>query len=342
MKTNEFDYTLPAELIANTAATPRDSSRLLVLGRENGTVSHRHFFNLPDFLIPGDVLVLNNSKVLPARLLGNRPGKRDICEILLLCDKGQNVWECLVKPGKKMKHGSIVEFGGGELVATVCEVRESGSRLVEFSPKNGDLMGCFYRFGKMPLPPYIKNSKSDDDRYQTVYAKSLGSAAAPTAGLHFTQELLDKIEKMGVIIAEVTLHVGIGTFRSVETDTIEEHKMHSEHFEVNETSADIINLAMREGRRIIAVGTTSARTLEGMFLQMGSIKSAVSQTDIYIIPGFKFFVIDGLVTNFHLPKSTLLMLVSAFAEKKAIDNAYKIAIQERYRFYSFGDAMLII
>ncbi len=339
MKTKDFDYHLPSELIANTAAEPRDSSRLLVLDRDKKELHDRFFGDVIDYLDKGDLLVLNNSKVLPARLLGNFKTGGEF-EMLLLNDRGDDVWECMVRPGRKLRLGAKADFGG-ELFAEVCEVLSDGNRLVKFS-STADVMEMFYRYGRMPLPPYIKDSKSEEGRYQTVYAKSLGSSAAPTAGLHFTTELLNRIKEKGVEIAQVTLHVGVGTFKPVDVERIEDHVMHSEWYEVDDSTARQINKIKARGGRVVAVGTTAARTMEGLFAQRGEMIAHTGTTDIFITPGYKFNVVDALITNFHLPQSTLLMLVSAFADKEFIDRAYRHAIEERYRFYSFGDAMIIL
>ncbi len=341
MKTKDFFYKLPEELIADTAAEPRDSSRLMVLNRQNEGLEHRSFRDITEYLNKGDLLVINNSKVLPARLLG-RFNTGSEFEILLLKDNGNANWECMVRPGKKLRTGAKVEYGNGELLAEIVDTLEGGNRIVHFTAKSGSLMDCFYRYGKLPLPPYIKNSKSKDDRYQTVYAKHLGSAAAPTAGLHFTDDLLKSVKQKGVKIAEVTLHVGVGTFKPVEAERIEDHLMHSEWYEIDQKAAELINNTKAEGKRVIAVGTTAARTMEGMYKKYGCIKQGSDNTDIFITPGYSFNVVDSLITNFHLPQSTLLMLVSALAGKEFIDKAYETAINQRYRFYSFGDAMLII
>ncbi len=341
MKTKDFFYELPQELIANTAVEPRDSSRLMVLNRKDKTIIHKQFKDIIDYLREDDLLVINNSKVLPARLIGTFPTGSEF-EILLLKECSHNLWECMVRPGKKLRIGASVAFGNGELTAKVVETLDGGNRIVEFNSGKQELMQMFYKFGKLPFPPYIKNSKSKEERYQTVYAKHLGSAAAPTAGLHFTDDLLEKIKSKGVSVAQVTLHVGAGTFKPVEAESIADHKMHSEWYEIDATAADLINNTRQRGGRIVSVGTTAARTLEGMFKKYGSIKAGSDNTDIFITPGYEFKVVDCLITNFHLPKSTLLMLVSALAGKEYIDKAYSLAIQEKYRFYSFGDAMIIV
>lgn len=340
MKRTDFDFELPEELIAQTPIAQRDHSRLLHLDKVSGEIEHRHFYDLPDYLKAGDCLVLNNSRVLPARLIGTRPGGGSV-ELVLLRDLGEGRWECLSRPGRKTKPGTELSFGDGELTATVKDVVEGGNRIVQFHYQ-GIFMEILERLGKMPLPPYIKAELKDAERYQTVYSKELGSAAAPTAGLHFTEELLDKIQKMGVNVCYVTLHVGLGTFRPVKEDEIEDHEMHSEFCIIPQETADAVNETKKNGGRIIAVGTTSCRTLESFSAEDGSLKACSGWTDIFIYPGYKFKCIDALVTNFHLPESTLIMLVSALAGREHILNAYKVAVQERYRFFSFGDAMLII
>ena len=340
MKTSDFYYDLPPELIAQTPLEKRDESRLLCLDKATGEWSHHHFYELPDFLRAGDCLILNNSRVLPARLLGHRLPGGGACEVLLLQDKGDKVWECLVRPGKHLREGARVSFGDGELTAEIAEVLPDGNRLVRFD-YNGIFLEVLERLGKMPLPPYIKEELQDQERYQTVYSRELGSAAAPTAGLHFTKELLQQIADMGVKIGYVTLHVGLGTFRPVKAAEITEHHMHSEFCMISRETADIINETKRAGGRIVCVGTTSCRTLESLADENGYFHEASAWTDIFIYPGYKFKAMDALITNFHLPESTLVMLVSAFADREKILNAYNIAVQERYRFFSFGDAMLI-
>lgn len=341
MKLSEFNYDLPEELIAQDPLLQRDSSKLLVLDKNTGEYSHDVFHDLPQYLNPGDCLVLNNTRVIPARLLGSREGKEDQIELLLLKRRSDDVWETLVRPGKKLRPGVRVSFGDGILKGEITEIVEDGNRLVKFE-YNGIFEEVLDSLGQMPLPPYIKHKLEDKERYQTVYAKYNGSAAAPTAGLHFTKELLQKIENMGVNIAYVTLHVGLGTFRPVKEENVLEHKMHSEFFMIDKENAEKINSAKTSGGRIISVGTTSCRTLESAALNNGLVKECSGWTDIFIYPGFEFKVIDGLVTNFHLPESTLLMLVSALAGRENILNAYQEAIRQRYRFFSFGDAMLII
>lgn len=339
MKTSDFWYDLPDELIAQTPLQQRDSSRLLVLDKTTGQVSHRHFYDILEYLKPGDCLVMNDSRVLPARLLGHRP-TGGAAELLLLRDLGDRKWECLAKPGKKLPVGQQVIFGSGELTATVVSVEEDGNRIVEFHYE-GIFLEVLERLGKMPLPPYIKAELKDQERYQTVYSKSTGSAAAPTAGLHFTEELLDKIRDKGVKTAFVTLHVGLGTFRPVKADDISEHHMHSEFCMIEQETADILNETKENGGRVICVGTTSCRTLESLASDDGFFKPSSKWTDIFIFPGYRFKAMDALITNFHLPESTLVMLVSAFAGREKILSAYDQAVKERYRFFSFGDAMFI-
>ena len=340
MKTSDFWYALPEELIAQTPLKDRDTSRLCVLDRQTGKVSHRHFYDILDYLHPGDCLVMNDSRVLPARLLGRRPTGGAV-EVLLLRDLGDGFWECLCKPGRKMQVGSEVIFGEGELTATVSEVRDDGNRVVQFHYQ-GIFLEVLERLGKMPLPPYIKAELQDQERYQTVYSREVGSAAAPTAGLHFTNELLEKIRDKGVKTAFVTLHVGLGTFRPVKAEEITDHHMHSELCMMNEATAAILNQTKAEGGRIICVGTTSCRTLESLVNEDGSFEAKSKWTEIFIYPGYEFKAMQGLITNFHLPESTLVMLVSAFAGRENILNAYNEAVKERYRFFSFGDAMCII
>ncbi|MCD8322514.1 MAG: tRNA preQ1(34) S-adenosylmethionine ribosyltransferase-isomerase QueA [Oscillospiraceae bacterium] len=339
MKTSDFMYDLPEELIAQTPLERRDGSRLLVLDKDTGAIEHRHFYDLPDYLRPGDCLVMNDSRVIPARLFGTRPTGGAV-EVLLLRDLGDNCWECLTRPGKKMRPGTAVTFGDGELTGVVESVAEGGNRVIRFSYQ-GIFLEILDRLGQMPLPPYIKAQLDDPERYQTVYSREPGSAAAPTAGLHFTQELLEKIRAMGVQECFVTLHVGLGTFRPVKVENIEEHEMHSELCTVSQETADIINRTRRQGGRVIAVGTTSCRTLESFAALDGSIQPGSRWTNIFIYPGYQFKCIDALVTNFHLPGSTLVMLVSALAGRENILAAYREAVNLRYRFFSFGDAMFI-
>lgn len=339
MRTSDFDFELPEELIAQTPLERRDTSRLLTLDKSTGKTEHHHFYELTDFLRPGDCLVLNNSRVLPARLIGHRP-TGGACEVLLLVDKGDNVWECLVRPGRKLKPGAEVVFGDGQLKATIEAEVEDGKRLVRFHYQ-GIFLEILEQLGKMPLPPYIKAELQDQERYQTVYSKVNGSAAAPTAGLHFTPELLQKIEDMGVKLCYVTLHVGLGTFRPVKAEDIQEHEMHSEFCMVSQETADIINETKRNGGRVICVGTTSCRTIESFAAEDGTMTERSGWTNIFIFPGYKFKVLDCLITNFHLPQSTLIMLVSALAGRENVLAAYKEAVENRYRFFSFGDAMMI-
>lgn len=340
MKTSDFYYDLPEELIAQTPLEKRDDSRLLTLDRETGTWEHCRFYQLPDFLRSGDCLILNNSRVLPARLLGQRLPGGGACEVLLLIDRGERVWECLVRPGRKMRTGAKLSFGNGELTAEVVGEVEGGNRLVRFEYE-GIFLEVLERLGKMPLPPYIKEELRDSERYQTVYSKVVGSAAAPTAGLHFTPALLEQIAAMGVEVGYVTLHVGLGTFRPVKEDTVENHEMHSEYCVISQETADLINRTKKNGGRVICVGTTSCRTLESWANEDGSMEAKAGWTNIYIYPGYRFKVMDALVTNFHLPESTLVMLVSAFAGRENVLEAYREAVRERYRFFSFGDAMFI-
>ena len=340
MKVTEFDYELPEELIAQTPIKKRDESRLMVLNRKEQTIEHKIFKDIIDYLKPGDVLVRNNTKVIPARLYGRKETGAKV-EFLLLNNIEGDIWESIVRPGNKLHVGTKVIFGDGILEAEILEIMPGGTRKVEFKYE-GIFNEILDKIGLMPLPPYIHESLKEKDRYQTVYAKYDGSAAAPTAGLHFTPELLEKIQEKGVEIANVTLHVGIGTFRPVKEDTVEAHKMHSEHFYIKQEDVDKINKAKQEGRRVIAVGTTSCRVLESIADEnTGMVKTIEDDTEIFIYPGYKFKCIDGLITNFHLPQSTLLMLVSALAGKEYIMKAYKEAVKEKYRFFSFGDAMFI-
>ncbi len=340
MKTHDFYYDLPEELIAQTPLEKRDTSRLMVLDRQTGEVTHKHFYDIIDYLKPGDCLVMNDSRVLPARLLGHRPTGGAV-EVLLLRDLGSKRWECLCKPGRKMQVGNEVIFGDGELTATVVSVKEDGNRIVEFH-YDGIFLEVLERLGKMPLPPYIKAELQDQERYQTVYSRAVGSAAAPTAGLHWTKELLDKARSKGVKTAFVTLHVGLGTFRPVKAENILEHHMHAELCMMLQETADILNATKANGGRVICVGTTSCRTLESLVNEDGSFEAKSKWTEIFIYPGYTFKAMDGLITNFHLPESTLVMLVSAFAGRENVLNAYEQAVSERYRFFSFGDAMCIL
>ena len=339
MKKSDFYFDLPEELIAQTPLQKRDSSRLLCLDKTTGETAHHSFFELTDFLREGDCMVLNNSRVLPARLIGCRSTGGSV-ELVLLRDLGENRWECLSRPGRKTKPGTELLFGEGELRAVVEDVCEGGNRIVRFEYE-GIFLEVLERLGKMPLPPYIKAELEDSERYQTVYSKELGSAAAPTAGLHFTPELLEKIAAMGVKICFVTLHVGLGTFRPVKEDEIEDHAMHSEFCIIPEETAAAVTEAKIQGRRVIAVGTTSCRTLESFSEEDGTRKAGSGWTNIFIYPGYKFKCVDALITNFHLPESTLIMLVSALAGRENVLNAYKTAVENRYRFFSFGDAMFI-
>ena len=340
MKTHDFWYDLPEELIAQTPLERRDTSRLMVLNRETGQVTHKHFFDILEYLHPGDCLVLNDSRVLPARLLGHRPTGGAV-ELLLLRDLGDGRWECLAKPGRKCLVGQEIVFGNGELTATVDSVTDEGNRIVKFH-YTGIFLEVLERLGKMPLPPYIKEELQDRERYQTVYSREVGSAAAPTAGLHFTNDLLQKLHDKGVKTAFVTLHVGLGTFRPVKADNILEHHMHAELCMISEETARMLNETKRAGGRVICVGTTSCRTLESLVNEDGSFAPKSSWTEIFIYPGYQFKAMDGLITNFHLPESTLVMLVSAFADRENVLNAYAEAVKEKYRFFSFGDAMTIL
>ena len=340
MKTSDFYYDLPEELIAQTPLEQRDTSRLMTLERDTGKIEHHHFYDLLSYLKEGDCLILNNSRVLPARLLGQRLPGGGACEVLLLIDRGDKTWECLVRPGRKMRTGAKLSFGNGELTAEIVGELEGGNRLVRFDYE-GIFLEVLEQLGKMPLPPYIKAELQDRERYQTVYSKVVGSAAAPTAGLHFTPELLEKITEKGVGIGYVTLHVGLGTFRPVKEDEITDHEMHSEYCVIPQETADLINRTKANGGRVICVGTTSCRTLESWANEDGTMEAKGGWTNIYIYPGYKFKVMDGLVTNFHLPESTLIMLVSAFAGRENVLEAYREAVRERYRFFSFGDAMFL-
>ena len=339
MKTHDFWYDLPEELIAQTPLQQRDSSRLLKLDRVNGEIQHLHFYDIVDSLRSGDCLVMNDSRVLPARLLGHRPTGGAV-EVLLLRDLGEKKWECLCKPGRKMQVGNQVLFGDGELSATVVEVKEDGNRVVEFHYE-GIFLEVLERLGKMPLPPYIKAELDDQERYQTVYSREIGSAAAPTAGLHWTRELLEKARAKGVKIAFVTLHVGLGTFRPVKAEEITDHHMHSELCMMSAETASVLNETKASGGRVICVGTTSCRTLESLVKEDGTFEAGSKWTEIFIYPGYTFKAMDGLITNFHLPESTLVLLVSAFAGRDHVLHAYEEAVRERYRFFSFGDAMFI-
>ena len=339
MKTDDFDYDLPKELIAQTPLEKRDESRLLVLDKTSGEIEHKKFYDIIDYLESGDALVINDTKVIPARIIGEKVDTGAVIELLLLKDLGDK-WECLAKPQKRLKVGTIISFGNGELKAKVIEIKDEGITIVSLI-YDGILMEILEHLGTMPLPPYIHEKLDNQSMYQTVYAKDYGSAAAPTAGLHFTKELLQKIEDKGIRIVHVTLHVGLGTFRPVMVEDVKKHVMHSEHFIVSKEACDILNETRANGKRIIAVGTTSVRTLESVLQNNKQFVPMVGDTNIFIYPGYKFKAIDALITNFHLPKSTLVMLVSALAGKDNILNAYKIAVNEKYRFFSFGDAMFI-
>ena len=341
MKTKDFYYDLPKELIAQTPIPRRDGSRLLLLDRQTGAISHRHFYELPQLLREGDCLVLNDSRVLPARLLGHREPGGGFVELVLLKDMGNDLWECLARPGKRLKPGTKLSFGEGELTAEVVDQSQGGTRLVRFF-YDGIFLEVLERLGKMPLPPYITEELEDANRYQTVYSKELGSAAAPTAGLHFTESLLKEVENIGVSLAYVTLHVGLGTFRPVKAEEIQDHEMHAEFCRISKETADCINRTKERGGRVICVGTTSCRTIESFAKEDGTLEEASGWTNIFIYPGYTFRVLDGLITNFHLPESTLLMLVSALAGREKVLHAYEEAVKERYRFFSFGDAMLIV
>ena len=340
MQTDDFDFYLPEELIAQTPFEKRDESRLLVLDKQTGEIEHRHFTDIVDYMEEGDTLVLNDTKVMPARLYGVKEETLAVIEVLLLKDEGNNVWECLTKPAKRIKEGTVVSFGDGKLKARCTSVLDEGIRKFQLEYK-GILYEILDELGEMPLPPYIHEKLKDKDRYQTVYAKNIGSAAAPTAGLHFTIDLLSKIKNKGVNVAYITLHVGLGTFRPVNVEDVTKHKMHSEYYVMSDEVADLLNKTRESGHKIISVGTTSTRTLETIMSLYGTFKGCSGWTDIFIYPGYKFKGIDYLITNFHLPKSTLVMLVSALAGKEKIMKAYNEAVKEKYRFFSFGDSMLI-
>ena len=342
MKTSDFYYDLPQELIAQTPVEPRDSSRLMVLDKNTGKVKHKIFRDITEFLRPGDCLVLNDTRVIPARIYGVKKETGAVVEFLLLKQHENNVWECLCKPGKRAKIDTEFVFGDNIVDCQVMDVTEDGNRIIKFNCDSKEIYNILDKIGKMPLPPYITEELKNGERYQTVYSKELGSAAAPTAGLHFTEELLQKISDMGVKIAYVTLHVGLGTFRPVKVDDVTKHKMHTEHYHISKETADIINETKKNGGRIISVGTTSTRTLESVATKNGCICEDEDDTSIFIYPGYEFKCIDALITNFHLPESTLIMLISAFAGYDNVMNAYKIAVNEKYRFFSFGDAMLIL
>ncbi len=339
MKTSDFYYELPEELIAQTPVEPRDHSRMLVVHRAGGVLEHRHFYDITDYLNPGDVLVVNNTRVIPARLIGERAG--GAAEVLLLKQLGPKRWETLVRPGRRLKPGAEVSFGGGKLTARMVDTTDAGGRIVDFFCE-GTLEAMLDELGEMPLPPYIHEKLADRDRYQTVYARYDGSAAAPTAGLHFTQALLEKIRAMGVQIVPVLLHVGLGTFRPVKVEDVEEHEMHSEYYEVTPEAAEAVNAARAAGGRVFAVGTTSVRTLESAAGEDGVLRAQSGWTNIFITPGYRFKMVDALITNFHLPESTLVMLVSAFYSREGTLAAYEEAVRQKYRFFSFGDAMLLL
>lgn len=341
MKVSEFDYYLPEELIAQQPVVPRDRSRLMVVHKKAQMIQHAHFNEIINFLSPGDVLVLNNTRVLPARLIGVKKDTGAKIEVVLLKRLNYQQWEVLVKPGKKVKDGSVIVFGNGELSAESFGATAAGGRIFNFT-FTGIFEEKLHLLGKMPLPPYIKQELKDSESYQTVYAEHEGSAAAPTAGLHFTHTLLEQISAKGIIVCNILLHVGLGTFRPVQVEQVEHHKMHAEYYEIFESSANKIQAAVREGRRVIAVGTTTVRTLETVMREYGQVQRASGWTDIFIYPGFNFKVVKGMITNFHLPKSSLIMLVSAFMGKDLTMKAYTTAVQEKYRFFSFGDAMLIV
>ncbi len=342
LKTSDFNYDLPEELIAQTPVEPRNASRLMVIDRQSGEITHDHFYNLCQYLRKGDTLIINDSRVLPARIYGEKADNGTFIEFLLLEQKENMVWEILCRPGKKAKIGTKFIFGGGKLTAEILDVLEDGNRIAKFSCE-GSIYSVLDEIGQMPLPPYIKEKLQNNERYQTVYSNEVGSAAAPTAGLHFTKEQLEEIKAAGINIGKVTLHVGLGTFRPVKEEKITEHKMHSEHYDLPPETAELINSTKANGGRVIAVGTTSCRTLESVATKFhGEIKPDEGNTDIFIYPGYQFKAIDGLITNFHLPESTLIMLVSAFLGKDKTMVAYKCAVEEKYRFFSFGDAMIII
>lgn len=341
MKKSDFYYDLPKELIAQTPLQARDHSRMMVLSKKDKTISHKHFYDLIDYLNEGDCLILNNTRVMPARLYGVKKDTGAVVEFLLLSNLGNDRWETITGPGKRAKLGAEFSFNDGLMTCTIEEVLENGNRIAKFTYDASNIYDVLNKIGEMPLPHYITEKLQDKERYQTVYSKELGSAAAPTAGLHFTEEILDKIRNKGIKIGFVTLHVGIGTFRPVKAENIEDHKMHSEHYMIPKVTADLINETKRNGKRVIAVGTTCCRTLESVMTEQGIITETEGSTNIFIYPGYKFKCIDALLTNFHLPESTLIMLVSAFYDREEILRAYKTAVDEKYRFFSFGDCMLI-
>ena len=340
MDLNDFDYELPEELIAQTPLKDRSSSRLLVLNKNTGEIEHKHFTDIIDYLNPGDTIVVNDTKVIPARLIGEKTDTKAVIEVLLLKNTEGDIWECLCKPAKRIKEGTIVSFGNGDLKCECVGIKDEGIRMFKFL-YDGIFIEILDKLGTMPLPPYIHEKLKDKDRYQTVYAKNLGSAAAPTAGLHFTKELMEQLKEKGINIAYLTLHVGLGTFRPVMVDNILDHHMHEEYYEIGKETCDIINKTIEEGHRLVAVGTTSVRVLETVMTKYGKLIPDSGNTDIFIYPGYKFKIINNLITNFHLPKSTLVMLVSALAGRENILNAYKKAVEEKYRFFSFGDSMFI-
>jgi S-adenosylmethionine:tRNA ribosyltransferase-isomerase len=342
LKTKDFYYELPQSMIAQTPLQQRDASRLMLLERNTGKITHRHFYELPTLLNPGDCLVINDSRVLPARIFGVKEDYAKPVEFLLLRQISQNLWEAICKPGKKAKTGDCFIFGDNVMSGTITDVTPEGNRHINFSFKNGTFFENLEKIGQMPLPPYITEKLADKERYQTVYSHELGSAAAPTAGLHFTPKLLEELTQKGVRIAKLTLHVGLGTFRPVKADEITDHKMHCEFYNLPQAAVEAINQTKAEGGRVISVGTTSCRTLESVFAKLGKIAADSGSTEIFIYPGFKFNVLDGLITNFHLPESTLIMLVAAFAGYKTTMDAYKTAVEEEYRFFSFGDSMMIV
>ncbi len=341
MKTSDFFYELPQELIAQTPVEPRDSSRLMVVDKVTGALEHKKFCDLSDYLNEGDCLILNDTRVIPARIYGEKKDTGAVVEFLLLRQRENNVWECLCKPGKRAKVNTEFVFGEGLVVCKVLDISDDGNRIIKFDCDSKEIYNILDKIGKMPLPPYITEELKNGERYQTVYSKELGSAAAPTAGLHFTKDMLDRIRKKGVNIGYVTLHVGLGTFRPVKVDDVTQHKMHSEHYQLPAETAELINKTKKNGKRVISVGTTSTRTLESVATKYGCIKEDEDDTSIFIYPGYEFKCVDALVTNFHLPESTLIMLVSAFAGYNNIMNAYNTAVEEKYRFFSFGDAMFI-
>lgn len=341
MQTSDFFYELPQELIAQTPLEPRDSSRLMILNKSDGSIEHKIFRDIIDYLNPGDCLILNDTRVIPARIYGVKEETGAVVEFLLLNQRENNVWECLCKPGKRAKIGTKFLFGEGIVKCEVIDVTDDGNRIIHFDCDSKKIYNILDKIGKMPLPPYITEELKDGERYQTVYSRELGSAAAPTAGLHFTNELLNRIKEKGVKIGYVTLHVGLGTFRPVKVEDVTKHKMHSEHYHISKETADLINETKKKGGRVISVGTTSTRTLESVATKNGCICEDEDNTSIFIYPGYKFKCIDALITNFHLPESTLIMLVSALAGYNNIMNAYNIAVKEKYRFFSFGDAMFI-